>query len=160
MKRLIPILLAGLAACSEPQVNPPTEPAAAIPIPEEAALEPVRPGITPTLPGRGPASFVGRWAASRSWCANTSGPEQPIAITTTRFEGYENGCDIAAIDQVQGGYVAQMSCMAEGVVSTERLRLGVGGDTLSLTWVDRKNVRTELTRCPAADPPPPTDPAS
>ncbi|MES2833792.1 MAG: hypothetical protein V4707_03670 [Pseudomonadota bacterium] len=153
MKRFAILLLAlALTACGEPEVNAPTDPAAPIPTPEEPGTVTI-PGRTPTLPGRGPTSFVGRWAAQPGWCGNTTGPEQAIEISTTRFEGYENGCDITEIGEVQGGYIVSLACEAEGVSAAERVRLSVAGQTLSLTWLDRASLKTEFTRCPALDPP-------
>lgn len=150
---VIPMLVLALAACGEPEVNPPTEPADPIQTPDQA-------GETPTLPGGGPVSFVGRWAAQPGWCGNTAGPEQAIEISTTRFKGYENACAITRIGEVQGGYIAYLSCEAEGVATAERLGLSVTGQTLSVTWLDRASLKTEFTRCPALDPPPPGRPVS
>ena len=155
---VIPILALVLAACGESAVNPPTDPADPIVRSDQPEIVSV-PGRTPTMPGRGPASFVGQWAARTSWCANRTGPNQPIEITTTRFEGYENGCDITEIGEVQGGYIAYLSCGAEGVASAERLRLSVADQTLTLTWIDRADIRTELKRCPAPATPAPSPPS-
>jgi hypothetical protein len=99
------------------------------------------------LPGAGPRSFVGRWAADVSWCPNTTGPERPIEITTTRFEGYENSCAIASINQVADGYEAALTCTAEGTVSNERVHMAVTGQTLRLTWLNRDNAVVALTKC-------------
>ena len=82
-------------------------------------------GTGSILPGAGPRSFVGRWAADVSWCPNTTGPQRPIEITTTRFEGYENSCAIGSVDQVADGYEVALTCAAEGSVSTERVRMAV-----------------------------------
>lgn len=158
MKKLMLLAaVAALAACGEPEVNPPTDPADPIPTPDQP-VEPQQPGRSPTLPGRGPASFVGRWAAEAGWCGHTTGPEQPIEITTTRFDGYENGCDIRRIEQTPEGYVAHMACEAEGVATTERLAMAVAGPTLTVTWLDRASVKTQFTRCPPLDTPPPGKP--
>ena len=152
MLMTVALVTAGaLAGCGESEVNAPTDPAAPIVTPDEPAAIPI-PGRTPTMPGRGPTSFVGRWAAQASWCANTRGPQRPIQITTTRFEGYENGCDITEIGEVQGGYVAYVTCQAEGETNSERLRMSVASDILTLTWIDRSDMRTELKRCPAPAP--------
>lgn len=160
MKKLMVLMAAcALAACGEPEVNPPTDPADPIQTPGQPGEVQI-PGQSPALPGRGPASFVGRWAAQPDWCGNTTGPEQAIEISTTRFEGYENGCDITRIGEVSGGYIAYLSCDAEGVSTAERLGLSVLGQTLSVTWLDRASLKTEFTRCPALDPPPPGRPVS
>lgn len=154
MKKITVLMIAGLlAGCGEPEVNPPTEPADPVSTPDQAGEAQI-PGQSPTLPGTGPASFVGRWAAQPGWCGNTAGPEQAIKISTTRFEGYENACHINRIGEVAGGYIAYLSCEAEGASTAERLGLSVAGQTLTVTWLDRASLKTEFTRCPALDPPP------
>ncbi|KQW83185.1 hypothetical protein ASC65_07620 [Brevundimonas sp. Root1279] len=99
------------------------------------------------MPGAGPRSFVGRWAADVAWCLNREGPERPIEITTTRFEGYENSCAIAAVDQVSQGYEAALTCTGEGMTSNERIRMEVAGQTMRLTWLNRDNATVALTKC-------------
>ena len=137
-----------LAACGPGEPNPPTEPAGPIDTPEAAAPPGAPPpGAGSILPGAGPRSFVGRWAADVSWCPNTSGPERPIEITTTRFEGYENSCAITNIAQVSDGYEAALTCTAEGAVANERVRMAVSGQTLRLTWLNRDNALVTLTKC-------------
>lgn len=150
MTRISLTLLAVLAvaACGPGEPNPPTEPADPIATPDAAALPTeAPPGAGAGLPGAGPRSFVGRWAADVSWCPNTAGPERPIEITTTRFEGYENSCAIASIDQVADGYEAALTCTGEGMVSNERVRLNVIGQTLRLTWLNRDGAVVALTKC-------------
>ena len=150
MTRTAPSLLAVflLAACGQGEPNPPTEPAEPIDTPEAAAPPSAPPpGAGPALPGAGPANFVGRWAADVSWCPNTTGAERPIEITTTRFEGYENSCAIASIDQIADGYEAALTCTAEGSVSNERVRMVAAGQTLRLTWLNRDNAVVTLTKC-------------
>jgi len=109
--------------------------------------------MSATLPGAGPASFVGRWAADITWCSSTTGAERPIEITTTRFEGYENSCSIDRIHEEAGGYDATLTCEAEGMTAQERVRLAVQGDSLRLTWPDRNGAVVLLTRCGAGLPP-------
>lgn len=137
-----------VAACGPGEPNPPTEPADPIETPE-AAVDPSAPppGAGSALPGSGPRNFVGRWAADVSWCPNTTGPERPIEITTTRFEGYENSCAIGSVNQIADGYQATLTCTAEGAVSSERVRLNVIGQTLRLTWLDRDSAVVALTKC-------------
>ena len=141
--------LFAVAACGPAEPNPPTEPAEPIDTSAAAAPPPAaRPaGAGATLPGTGPRSFVGRWAADVSWCPNTTGPERPIEITTTRFEGYENSCAIGSVDQIANGYEAALTCTAEGATSTERVRMAVSGQTMRLTWLDRDNAVVTLTKC-------------
>lgn len=137
-----------VAACGPGEPNPPTEPADPIDTPEAAAPPSAPPpGVGSVMPGSGPRSFVGRWAADVAWCPNTTGAERPIEITTTRFEGYENSCAISAVDQIADGYEAALTCTAEGAVSNERVRLSVTGQTLRLTWLNRDNAAISLTKC-------------
>lgn len=147
-----PVYLAALilAACGGSETNAPTEPAAPITTPEAEAppaLPP--PGVGSIMPGSGPQTFVGRWAANVAWCARPQGAERPIEITTTRFEGYENSCDIASITQLSDGYQASLICAAEGQTSGEQIRLAVHGQGMRLTWLDRDNAVVSLARCPA-----------
>ncbi len=140
MKALIlfaPLVL--LAACERDSadVNPPTAPA-----------EPVAP---PPTAGGTPASFVGVWSANQAWCSNAeaTGDGVPIRISTTRFEGYENSCDILAVREDGGVYDADLSCTAEGETSEEIIRMLVNGDAMDLTYVSRGGGKVILQRCPA-----------
>ena len=146
---LLAVLALAVAACGPGEPNPPTDPAEPIDSTEAAAPPPAAPppGAGSILPGTGPRSFVGRWAADVAWCPNTTGPQQPIEITTTRFEGYENSCAIGAIDQIVDGYEAALTCTAEGTVSNERLRMTVSDQTMRLTWLNRDNAVVTLTKC-------------
>jgi len=146
-----------LAACGQSETNPPTDPAAPIATPEADAPPPTPPpGVGSIMPGSGPQTFVGRWAANGAWCANPQGAERPIEITTTRFEGYENRCDIQSITQVADGYEAALACTAEGQTSSERIRMAVQGEGMRLTWLNRNDAVISLVRCPA----PPEAPVS
>jgi hypothetical protein len=146
--RTLPLFLSvvALSACGEARpLNPPTEPAQSV-----EAIDPAAPADTGTvsmLPGRGPASFVGRWAADVSWCANPDGDGRPIEITATRFEGDENSCAIGTIDQVADGYVATLACVAEGMSSEERVKMSVADDVLTLTYLDRSGEPVSLRKC-------------
>jgi hypothetical protein len=148
MKSIFPVLcLLSLAgACDRAEVNPPTEPARPLERPSTApSAGPA--SIAGNLPGAGPANFVGRWAADVAWCAAPQGDQRPIEITTTRFEGYENACDITRIDQRDGGYEAALACVAEGTISNERVRMVVEDQTMTLTYLDRGRTQVGLTRC-------------
>ena len=149
------LTLAGLlvlAACGPEPANPPTDPAEPIDTPEAAAPPPPPPpGVGTVMPGAGPRSFVGRWAADVAWCLNQQGPERPIEITTTRFEGYENSCAITEVDQVGEGYEAALACTAEGTTSAERVRMEVSGQTMRLTWLNRGDAVVSLTKCTQLD---------
>lgn len=139
-----------LAACEGESVNPPTQPARPVTAEDGSApAPPSPPGANPAMPGSGPATFVGTWAAETSWCANTTGDRRPITITTMRFEGYENSCAISSLDQVADGYEATLACQSEGVTTRERIRLTAQGETLRLTWLTRENAVVVLRRCPA-----------
>lgn len=144
-----------LAACERQTVNPPTEPADPVQTTEVAPPPSAPPGVGPSMPGAGPASFVGRWAGNAAWCANTSGPERPINITPLRFEGYENSCAITSLEQVSEGYELTLACQAEGQTTRERVRLSAQDDVLRLTWLNRNDAVVQLTRCPAATEPQP-----
>lgn len=158
--RLFPLIALGLAACGQAEVNPPTEPASPITTPEAQAPPPTPPpGVGTVMPGSGPQTFVGRWAANTAWCANVQGPERPIAITATRFEGYENSCDITAITQVADGYEASLACTAEGQTANERIRMAVQGAGMRLTWLNRNDAVVRLTRCAAPETPPAPPPS-
>ncbi|MDP3801187.1 hypothetical protein [Brevundimonas sp.] len=150
VKRLTLMSVLALAACGQSETNPPTDPAAPIDTPEAEAPAPTPPpGVGSIMPGSGPQTFVGRWAANPAWCANVQGPERPIEITTTRFEGYENSCGILSISQVADGYEASLACAAEGQTSSERIRMAVQGDGMRLTWLNRNDAVVSLARCPA-----------
>jgi len=151
---LILLSVLALAGCGQAETNPPTDPAAPIDTPEAQAPPPTPPpGVGSIMPGSGPQTFVGRWAANAAWCANPQGAERPIEITTTRFEGYENSCSIDRIDEEAGGYDLTLTCQAEGATARERVRLAAQGDTLRLTWPDRNGAVVLLTRCGAGLPP-------
>lgn len=129
-----------LAACGEDPAAP------AAPGPTGADAPPAdapAPEITP--------AFVGAWAANAAWCGNTpaTGDSVPIRISETRFEGYENRCDIVQIDGGGTSWNATLSCQAEGQTSMERVRMDVTGDALNLVYLDRGGEGVTLTRCPA-----------
>lgn len=142
----VPALVLSLTACGESgPVNPPTEPAAPIGVNDPSAPTPR--GQTSMLPGRGAASFVGRWAANVEWCAAPQGANRPIEISSTRFEGYENSCEIATVEEVADGYVTTLACVSEGTTRSERVRFQVTGDTMRMTYMDRPGAAVELHKC-------------
>ena len=150
LHRFVPFALFALAACGPSGTNPPTDPAAPINTPESEAPAPTPPpGVGSIMPGSGPQTFVGLWAANRAWCANPRGAERPIEISTIRFEGYENSCGILSVTQVADGYEAGLACTAEGQTSRERVRMNVQGDAMRLTWLNRNSAAVSLVRCPA-----------
>lgn len=142
----VPAVLLSLAACGDNgPVNPPTEPAA--PVTADDPSAPAARGQTSMLPGRGATSFVGRWAADVSWCAAPQGERRPIEISSTRFEGYENSCSIAAVEEVADGYVATLACLSEGAARSERVRFQVSQDVMRLTYLDRAGDPVTLRKC-------------
>ena len=95
---------------------------------------------------------MGTWAAEEAWCGNTSATtdQVPIRITAERFEGYENRCDITAIEQTGDSYDASLSCESEGMTSQETVNMRVVEDTLTLTYADRGGEPVAFVRCGAA----------
>ena len=79
-----------------------------------------------------------------------TGDRVPIRITPTRFEGYENRCDILEVRESGGVYDADMRCTAEGTTSDQTIRMLVQGDNLDLTYVSAGGGKVQLKRC--ADP--------
>ncbi|GAA0756433.1 hypothetical protein GCM10010203_20270 [Actinomadura yumaensis] len=147
---LFPLLALGslLGACGENDVNPPDQPAA--PLRTAEAMQAVEPPGPSSLASRGPRSFVGVWAGDLAWCARPQGDRWPLTITPQRFEGYENRCDIAHIDETPHGYVATLNCTAEGQVATERVHMAAAGDVMNLTYIDRDMTTVKLLRCPGS----------
>ena len=153
LHRILPLTLFALAACGQSGVNPPTAPAAPINTPEAEAPPPTPPpGVGSIMPGSGPQTFIGLWAANRAWCINPAGAQRPIAISTTRFEGYENSCGIVSVSQVSDGYEVSLACAGEGQTSSERVRMNVQGDDMRLTWLNRNSAVVSLGRCPVPRP--------
>ena len=155
----LPLLMLALAACGRAETNAPTDPAAPIVTSEaDAPPPPPAPGLGSVMPGTGPQSFVGRWAADVSWCLNTTGPQRAIEITPTRFEGVENSCAIGEVDQEADGYVLALTCASEGRTTAERVRVAASGQTLKLTWLERDGLSADLTKCTTLNDTTPTGP--
>lgn len=141
MRSLTLILLAAtVAACQPAQPS------------EEADTEaaPARPSASgPASPAtEAPPAYVGLWAADPSWCSNTIGPERPIQVTATEFQGYENTCQIADLVATDEGWTATFDCQAEGTTSRQPVIIAADADRLQITWVEE---RYDVTwrRCPA-----------
>nr|WP_314436510.1 hypothetical protein [uncultured Brevundimonas sp.] len=151
---MLPILAAAgfLSACGNGDVNPPTEPAEPLRTPE--AMQPLQTKGPSLLATRGPRSFVGVWAANLNWCSQPDGENRPIRITPMRFEAYQNSCDIASIQETGSGYVATLSCVANGRAVTERLHMSSSGDVLNLVYLDQNRASLKLARCPGSPRPP------
>lgn len=124
----------GLAACGEAPTTPGSS----------GGPPPATPDAPPATP-----AFAGVWAANSAWCDNTAadGDAVPIRISETRFEGYENRCDVVQIDGGGTSWNAALSCEGEGQTSTERIRMDVAGDTMNLVYADRGGQGITLTRC-------------
>ena len=151
MNRLVVICVVALALAGcdrDGGVNPPTEPARPVQGPAAVVSPSERPPEAGSmLPGAGPASFVGRWAAEADWCFNPRGDRVPIEITTTELRGYENRCDIQRITEISTGYEAALKCESEGQARYERVRFVTTAKTLAITWMDRSDRPVRLLRC-------------
>lgn len=134
-----------LAACEAP----PQEAPAAPPAEASPAAQPEPPPEPAPAADRGMVEppFVGRWAAEAAWCANETGAERPIRITASRFEGYENRCDIRSVVRNPEGWDATLACEAEGQRTTERVRMQVRGDEMVVTYRDRDATAVTFVRC-------------
>ncbi len=64
-----------------------------------------------------------------------------------RYEGYENACDIAALQEVPDGYIATLACVSEGRGVSERAHMQVSDNVLHLTWLDRSGDPVDLHKC-------------
>ena len=137
-------LAAAVAACG----NDPMEPGPVTPDPD-APLPPADPAPARTT---GHAELLGDWAAYPAWCSNTTGPERPITITLTRFEGYENSCAIEASRPISGGHELDLVCQGEGQETRETIRASATEDRLRLSYPDRDGATVAFTRCPSDQP--------
>lgn len=131
------VLLLGLAACQ------PTETTTKADEAEPAGRDTPATEPTPT-----PPAYVGSWAAERSWCANTLGPERPIMVTETTFNGYENTCQITQLEPTEEGWNAVFVCQAEGTTSNRSVRMVADDGRLEITWLD-EGYAVEWNRCRA-----------
>lgn len=101
----------------------------------------------PPLSSSSPSSSpYGRWAAQPAWC-ESSGQGAAIVIAPGRFEGRENHCEMEETREGEGEWTAVLRCQGEGMTSRERIRLGVEGDVMTLTYLDRDGAAVALGRC-------------
>src|SRR5690606_29790740 len=107
--------------CEAPSQSPPDQ------SPPSAESAPATDGAMTEPP------FAGRWAANADWCATTDGAERPIRITASRFEGYENHCDIRSVVRTPEGWDATLACQAEGESHQERVSMDVRDERMTLT---------------------------
>jgi hypothetical protein len=119
----------GQAPSQSASQEPATQPTAAT----DKALEPL----------------FGTWGLDPAKC------DQVLTISKTRFEGAENGCDIASFaDNGDGSYTAAMTCSSQGQSASENIKMrpvfAPTGEGVELTYLDRDNLETLLLRCGAA----------
>jgi hypothetical protein len=137
-------LAAAVAACG----NDPMEPGPVTPD-ADAPLPPAEPAPARTT---GHAELLGDWAAYPAWCSNTTGPERPITITLTRFEGYENSCAIEASRPIAEGHELDLVCQGEGQETRETVRASATEDRLRLSYPDRDGATVAFSRCASEQP--------
>lgn len=92
--------------------------------------------------------YVGKWSSEPSWCKNEDGEQIPIKLSSKKFEGLENSCDMTSVRKAGSTYDVALSCAAEGDTYKERIWLIVEGDKLLLVYRDRKGAVVHLSRCP------------
>jgi len=93
--------------------------------------------------------LIGDWGLDPANCG-----DQVLKISAKRFEGPGSGCDITGFtDNGDGTYTAAMSCTASGQTAKERISMrpifGPTGEGIDLVYLDRKNLTSEVVRCPA-----------
>jgi len=139
----IPVLLAVAACGGGNQPNPPSSQAST-----QAPAPP--PAVSGPADQKALAPLFGSWALDLASCG-----KQVLTISAKRFEGPGSGCDITGFtDNGDGTYTAAMSCVADGQTAKERISMrpifGPTGEGIDLVYLDRKNLKSEVTRCPAA----------
>lgn len=144
-------LIVVLAACGQSPTPPAAEtPAATPPATAAPAANPpaaATPAATaPALPAAA-VSLFGSWAADLRDCDSAA-----ITISANRFEGAENQCDIAALDDNgDGSFTATLACTGEGQAATERVNLvpvfAPTGEGVTLSYLDRGGQKVTLLRC-------------
>lgn len=112
----------------------------------EAPPSPPQAPAGPAAPEPPPA-FVGTWAAEPSWCSNSIGPERPITVSETTFQGYENTCEITELQPTEAGWDATFACQAEGQASSHPVQIEANRERLEITWVS-EGYDVEWRRCP------------
>lgn len=140
----IPVLLAVAACGGGNQPSPPTTQAST----QTAAPAPST--VSGPADQKALAPLFGTWALDLASCG-----KQSLTISAKRFEGPGSGCDITGFsDNGDGTYTAAMSCTASGQTSNERISMrpifGPTGEGIDLVYLDRKNLTSEVQRCPAA----------
>lgn len=141
----IPVLLA-VAACGGG--NQPSSPSSQASAP--APAPPTSTTVSGPADQKALAPLFGTWALDLASCG-----KQNLTISAKRFEGPGSGCDITGFtDNGDGTYTAAMSCTASGQTAKERISMrpifGPTGEGIDLVYLDRKNLASEVVRCPAA----------
>jgi hypothetical protein len=140
----IPVLLA-IAACGGNQPSSPSSQAST----QTPAPTPTTTAVSGPADPKALAPLYGTWALDLASCG-----KQVLTISAKRFEGPGSGCDIAGYtDNGDGTYTAAMSCTADGQTAKERISMrpifGPTGEGIDLVYLDRKNLTSEVLRCPA-----------
>jgi hypothetical protein len=141
---LIAALAAGalVAGCGEDDLNPPTQPAAPIDAPTAGALGPAHQGAV-YRPGRGPASFMGRWSEDVAWCAlQPGGRDTPVEITVDAVTGGGAHCAIASIHQAGDSYDVELRCP-----SAQTVRFTVVGTVMTALYLAPDVREVTLNKC-------------
>ena len=131
----LPLLL---AACSSS--TPPAPAASAIPAAQTTKV--AAPANDDAL-----KPLFGTWALDPTQC---TGPV--LKISKTRFEGSDSGCDIAGYtDNGDGTYTASVTCSGTAEKIQMRPIFAPTGEGIDLTYLDRKNLQSEVLRCEATN---------
>lgn len=146
---LLSLILLSLAACGRAPSAPADTTASAngeASAPAAPATEAETPAeVTPSGPV--PAALIGHWAAQPDWCQVT-GEARPIEITASRFEGYENSCEITSVRPDGDGYRVAMTCHAEGDVLEETAHWAPKGEQLTISYPSDPDATViTFTRC-------------
>ena len=132
----LPILL---AACSSS--TPPTPVSSAAP----GAAQPMNVAAPANDDALKP--LFGTWALDPTQC---TGPV--LKISKTRFEGGDTGCDISGYaDNGDGTYTASVTCSGTAEQIKMRPIFAPTGEGIDLTYLNRKNLASEVLRCEAAN---------
>ncbi|MBN8552836.1 MAG: hypothetical protein J0L52_08075 [Caulobacterales bacterium] len=141
MKVTLPLVVAAFLAACQPAADQAADADA------DRAEESVSPsGQAPAA--EPPPAYVGSWVADLAWCQNTVGPERPIVVTATEFQGYENTCQITQVSPTDSGWDATFVCQAEGTTSNHPVGIQANADRLEVSW-RQEGYSVAWRRCPA-----------
>jgi hypothetical protein len=134
---VLPLFL--LAACGGGG-NPPVPAPSSEPVAAARAAQPVAAGDEALAP------LFGSWGLDPAACTQT------LEISKTRFEGAENGCDIAGYtDNGDGSYTASLTCGTTQEQIRMRPVFAPTGEGIELTYLNRNNQETLVLRCAEAE---------